>query len=222
MTDIAVRRVDFGYFVRPGSETADGVERVEPVLGYLVDHPDGAILVDTGMGRVPGVDDHYRPHRIPLRAALRAVGAAVEEIRLVVNCHLHFDHCGGNAELAGVPVLAQRAELAVARESPQYAAGLFDHPGAVIEELDGDAEIRPGVLIVPTAGHTDGHQSVVVASADGTVIVAGQSHDQAAGFTGDVLGRRAGVGAQPAWLGRLLDLDPRRVLFAHDNAVWEP
>ena len=56
MDDLAVRRVDFGYFVRPAEETGTGSPRVEPCLGYLVDHPDGLLLVDTGMGSHPDVD----------------------------------------------------------------------------------------------------------------------------------------------------------------------
>ncbi len=141
----------------------------------------------------------------------------------MVNCHLHFDHCGGNPELAGRPVFTQRAELDAARTATDYTLPeLVDHPGAVYEELDGESEILPGVLIVPTPGHTAGHQSVVVRRGDGTVIVAGQSHDNASLFTGDVLARHAGVGAPPAWLERLLALDPRHVVFAHDNAVWTP
>ncbi|BCY14585.1 N-acyl homoserine lactonase family protein [Actinoplanes sp. L3-i22] len=222
MTDITVRRVDYGYFVRPAEETGTGAARVEPALGYLIDHPAGRILVDTGMGRVPGVDAHYQPRRVALGEALAVAGGKIDEIRYVVNCHLHFDHCGGNAELAGAPVFTQRNELALARTSEEYLAELVDHPGAVLTELDGETEILPGVLIVPTPGHTAGHQSVVVTTGDGTVIVAGQSHDHATAFTGDVLGRRAGVGRPPAWLDRLLALDPRRVLFAHDNAVWTP
>ncbi|MEU8236636.1 hypothetical protein AB0C07_00135 [Actinoplanes missouriensis] len=54
------------------------------------------------------------------------------------------------------------------------------------------------------------------------MIVAGQGHDHATAFTSDVLGAHAGVGEQPPWLVRLLDLDLRRIVFAHDNAVWEP
>ncbi|GAA4592164.1 N-acyl homoserine lactone hydrolase [Actinoplanes octamycinicus] len=222
MTDIAVRRVDFGYFIRPAEETGTGAPRVEPCLGYLIDHPTGQILVDTGMGHAPGVDAHYRPHRVPLGPALAAAGTTTADLRYVVNCHLHFDHCGGNPGLADLPVFTQRTELALARSSDEYLATLVDHPGAVLEELDGDTEILPGVLIVPTPGHTAGHQSVIVTTPDGTVIVAGQSHDHATTFTSDVLGHRAGVGVSPAWLPRLLALDPRRVLFAHDNAVWTP
>lgn len=218
-----VRRVDFGYFVRPGEETGTGRVRVEPTLGYLIEHPAGTVLVDTGMGSHPEVDEWYQPRRNSLPVALAAVGARVEDVDFVVNCHLHFDHCGGNPMLAGRPIFTQRTELAHARGTEDYTLPeLIDHPGVRYEELDGEAEILPGVVILPTPGHTAGHQSVVVVRGDGTVIVAGQSHDNATLYTGDVLARRAGVGHHPAWLDRLLAYDPRQVVFAHDNAVWTP
>jgi N-acyl homoserine lactone hydrolase len=230
VTDISVRSVDFGYFIRPPEETGTGQPRVEPCLGYLVEHPRGAVLVDTGMGAHPWVEEHYRPARVPLPEALRRAGTTVDDIRYVTNCHLHFDHCGGNPLLAGRPVFAQRAELATARTVQDFTLPeLVDPPGVAYTELDGEAEILPGVLIVPTPGHTAGHQSIVVRRSDGTVIVAGQSHDTATAFTGDMLAVRAradGAGeplpVAPEWMERLRQLDPRRVVFAHDNAVWTP
>ena len=136
------------------------------------------------MGSHPDVDAHYRPHRVPLDAALRAAGAALADIRWVVNCHLHFDHCGGNPALAGTPVFVQKTELTTARTVIDHTLPeLIEFPGARYEELDGETGILPGVLIVPTPGHTAGHQSVVVTTGDGTVIVAGQSHDHASAFT---------------------------------------
>jgi N-acyl homoserine lactone hydrolase len=230
MAELTVRRVDFGYFVRPSTETGTGVPRVEPCLGYLVDHPDGLVLVDTGMGSHPDVDARYRPHRRGLDAALAGAGARAEDIRFVVNCHLHFDHCGGNPALPGRPIFVQRVELDAARHVPDHTlAELVDAPGLRHEVLDGEAEILPGLLVVPTPGHTAGHQSLVVRRRDGTVVVAGQSHDTAAGYGAAVLAWRARrdrhdapLPPAPAWIDRLQRLDPARVVFAHDSAVWEP
>ncbi|MDP9271083.1 MAG: MBL fold metallo-hydrolase [Chloroflexota bacterium] len=227
----SIRRVDFGYFVRPPEETGTGQARVESCLGYVVAHPeDGFLLFDTGMGSTPDVDRHYRPTRRPLAEALRPLGVTVHDVRLVVNCHLHFDHCGGNPELADRPVFVQAAELESAQLTPDYTLPeLIDFPGARYEKLNGEAEIAPGLLAVPTPGHTDGHQSLVIRCEDGTVVLAGQSHDTSTAFSADQLARRArDEGADqplptfPPWMERILELDPARVLFAHDQAVWEP
>jgi glyoxylase-like metal-dependent hydrolase (beta-lactamase superfamily II) len=222
-----VERLRLGTFVRPGSETLNGEPRVEVVLGYLVRHPDGILLLDTGIGEVdPETEAHYRPARRDLRSALAERGVRPDDLDLVVNCHLHFDHCGGNRLLTGRPVLAQRRELTLAREEGYTMPELVDFPGAQYEPLDGESEVWPGVLVLPTPGHTAGHQSLAVRCTDGTVVLAGQAHDYASDFTADVLAAElAGVGATPKpspWLARVLAMDPRRVLFAHDQAVWEP
>ncbi len=229
MGDTVVRRVDFGYFVRPAEETGTGAPRVEPCLGYLIDHPDGLVLLDTGMGSHPEVNAHYRPRRQPLPAALAAVDVRVEDVSLVVNCHLHFDHCGGNPAFTGRPIFTQRSELEAARTAGYTLPELVDAPGLRYEELDGEAEVLPGVLVLPTPGHTTGHRSLVVRCDAGTVVVAGQSHDTASAYSADVLAWRAHrVGhppplpPTPAWIDRLQRLDPARVVFAHDHAVWTP
>lgn len=224
-----MRRVDFGFFVRPAEETGTGAARVEPCLGYLIEHPDGLILMDTGMGADPEVDAHYRPVRRPLAVALGDAGVRPDDVTLVVNCHLHVDHCGGNPQLAGRPIITQRVELDAARDRGYTLPELVDAPGLRYEELDGEAELLPGVLVMPTPGHTRGHQSLVVRADDGTVVVAGQSHDTATAYSGDALAWRAAqehhlapLPPTPAWIDRLQRLDPRRVVFAHDHAVWQP
>ncbi|MFJ3598541.1 MULTISPECIES: N-acyl homoserine lactonase family protein [unclassified Streptomyces] len=228
---VTVHRLGLGSFVRPASETGGPHPRVEPVLAYLVEHERGRILFDTGIGAGDsGAEAHYRPRRRPLGSALAAVGKALEDVDLVVNCHLHFDHIGGNPLLAGVPIVVQETELALARRGGYTIDALVDFPGAVYEELAGEAELWPGVWIVPTPGHTDGHQSLAVRRDDGTVVVlAGQAHDFASHYASDELARRAALDgvAQPLppyrrWLDRLAAFDPARVFFAHDSSVWEP
>jgi N-acyl homoserine lactone hydrolase len=128
-------------------------------------------------------------------------------------------------------VFTQRTELAAARHAADYTLPeLVDAPGLRYEELDGEAEVLPGVLIVPTPGHTEGHQSLVVRSGDGTVTVAaGQSHDAASDYGAEALAWQAGreshggpLPAVRAWVDRLQRLDPRQIVFAHDHAVWTP
>jgi N-acyl homoserine lactone hydrolase len=229
MAHATVHRVDFGYFIRPAEETDAGVPRAEPCFGYIVDHPEGVLLVDTGMGADPDVDRHYRPRRKAVGDAVRAVGFNLDAIGCVANSHLHFDHCGGNPLLADRTVYVQRTEIDLARSVYSYTLPQpIDPPGIRYEVVDGEAQVFEGVLLVPTPGHTDGHQSVVVKTADGAVIVAGQCHDSATAYAADALALRSeGEGhlvgiLTPAWLELLQSLDPRRVVFAHDQAVWEP
>jgi N-acyl homoserine lactone hydrolase len=149
MASITVRRVDLGYFVRPAEETGTGAPRVEPCLGYVVDHPAGRLLFDTGMGSDPEVDAHYRPRRVELVEALAAIGAKIADLRLAANSHLHFDHCGGNPELGQLPVFVQAAELSSAQETPDYTLpGLID--SSRFEQVSGQAEVLPGVTLMPT------------------------------------------------------------------------
>ncbi|MFI2027282.1 N-acyl homoserine lactonase family protein [Streptomyces buecherae] len=227
---VAMRRLDLGYFVRPASETGGPRPRVEPVLAYLVRHGDGLILFDTGIGDAgPETEAHYRPRRRALPDALAASGVALGDVSMVVNCHLHFDHCGGNPLLGGKPILVQDVELATARQGDYTVDALVDFPGATYEEVAGEAEVWPGVWVVPTPGHTPGHQSLVVRQGDGTVVLAGQAYDFASHFASEQLARQATLDGveQPVppyqpWLDRLADFDPRRVFFAHDCSVWEP
>ena len=139
-----------------------------PVHGFVVTHPGGAVLVDTGVG---GPDELLGDWRVVNRSAADALAEldmSPADIGLVINTHLHFDHCGQNAVFRHAPVYVQRAELSRAqRESPELCdwLGFMD---ARFELLDGDTEVLPGLDVITTPGHTVGHQSVVVQSADGT------------------------------------------------------
>ncbi|MCX5225043.1 MBL fold metallo-hydrolase [Streptomyces sp. NPDC006553] len=203
---ISVDTLDLGHFTRPATEWAGPHPRVEPVLGYLVRYPRGALLFDTGMGTGSAeTDAHYRPVRKPL-----TVGPA--DVDTVVNCHLHFDHIGGNQRFPDTPVLVQRTELALARAGGHTIDSLL--PGVRYVELDGEHEIAPGVRIVPTPGHTEGHQSLFLDHGDRVTVLAGQAYDFAHEFGTPYL----------PWLDRLAELAagrPARVLFAHDHDLRE-
>jgi N-acyl homoserine lactone hydrolase len=223
-----IRRVLLGHYTRPAGDPLAGRRIV--VGAYLVPHPDGLLLFDSGFGEDadPELDRYYRTVRRPLRDGLRGLGVDPGDVRLVVNCHLHRDHCGGNPELPGRPLFVQRAELAAALEPGYTVPALVDFPGATYEQLDGEAEILPGVRVVPTPGHTAGHQSLVVDCAEGPVVLLGQAYEFAsdwarAAFAWSLAddGVEAPLHDDPAWVGRLRALDPCRVLLAHDLASVE-
>ncbi|MFJ6808451.1 MBL fold metallo-hydrolase [Streptomyces anulatus] len=226
---MAVRRLDLGYFIRPASEVGGPQPRVEPVLAYLVQHDNGLLLFDTGIGDAdPETEAHYRPRRRALQDALSASGIGLADVSMIVNCHLHFDHIGGNPLMGGKPILVQDVELATARRGNYTVGELIDFPGATYEEVAGEIEVWPGIWVIPTPGHTEGHQSLVLRQSDGTVVLAGQAYDFASHFASEQLARHAALhGEEPPlppyrhWLDRIADFDPRRVSFAHDHSVWE-
>lgn len=221
-------RLDLGTFVRPAEETGTGSPRVEAVLGYLARTPAGVLLLDTGLGEADQeTEGWYRPSRITIDEALHRQGMRVEDVDLVVNCHLHFDHIGGNPRFPNRPIFCQRGELETATTTDYTVPALVDFAGARYQLLDGETEIAPGVHVIPTPGHVDGHQSVVLECDDGSVVLAGQSHDTASLWSADVLAARAPelgheqpLPAASPWMSRLLEFDPKRVVFAHDAAVW--
>ncbi len=225
-----VARIELGSFVRPPQETGADGGRVETVLGYVVRTPAGVLLVDTGVGRPDEeTEQWYRPKRVTIEAALATVGLSVVDIDLVLNCHLHFDHIGANPQFAGRPIFCQRRELETALTTDYTVPALVDFTGAKYELLDGETQITTGVHVIPTPGHVDGHQSVVLECEDGSIVLAGQAHDLASHWSADVLAARARqLGHEPPlpspspWMDRLLAFDPKRVVFAHDHATWSP
>ena len=140
-----------------------------PGFSDTIDHPDGLVLVDTGMiDTTPELDEEWHPTPHPLPDEL------VSRVEVVVNTHLHFDHCGGNRLFVGKPIHVQRRELADARSEEDYTVPEWvDFLGATYVEHDGEVEILPGVRLVPAPGHTAGHQIVVVETDEGAVVLGG-------------------------------------------------
>jgi N-acyl homoserine lactone hydrolase len=181
-----------------------------PVYVHVIDHPDGRVLVDTGMTQLhPAVDD-MDPRLSPLS---EQAGFDVGGIDLVVNTHLHVDHCGGNHLFAGRPVYVQRAELDDARSQDDYTIREWvEAPGVEYVPVDGPLEVLPGVRLVPTPGHTRGSQVVVVETGGRTVVVAG---DTAVFF--DELDDPRTEGQQ-----LVRALAPDEVWLSHQHEPWRP
>jgi N-acyl homoserine lactone hydrolase len=227
MPDISVERVHYGFIIAPEGSRDAG--QPIPVVGYLVRHPDALFLFDTGFAPIDaGTRERYHPQAVNVEQALAGMGVAPKDVDVVANCHLHADHGGGNAAFPGVPIYVQRPELEAARE-PDYTnpAGTHDFPGARFEVIDGEAEPLPGIRIVPTPGHSPGHQSLAVSTGSGWLVLAGQAFTTASEFGfalfSDRLARagKPPIGSVPDWMERVVALDPDRVYFAHDLLVHE-
>src|SRR2546430_1247169 len=134
--------------VRVADLLAEG-ERM-PVYVHVIDHPDARVLVDTGMTELhPAVAD-LDPRLHPLSKQDFDLAA----IDIVVNTHLHFDHCGGNHLFAGRPIYVQRRELDDARSQDDYTIREWvEAPGVRDVPVGDELELLPGLRLLPAPGH---------------------------------------------------------------------
>ncbi|UCF18955.1 MAG: MBL fold metallo-hydrolase [Gemmatimonadota bacterium] len=153
----------------------------------LVETGDALVLIDTGAGNkederfrdIYGLENEGEPSA--LEDAIREAGFRPQDVALVINTHLHFDHAGGNTvarpdgsvelafpearyvvqqeewDFAHLQNERVRASYLLPNFDPVYETGRFDF-------AEGAADIVPGIHVVPTAGHTPGHQSVLIES----------------------------------------------------------
>ena len=199
-----------------------------PSYAHAVVHRDGVFLFDNGAGTGNAeVESTFTPRVRPVEDALDAVGISLADVTGAANCHLHFDHSGQNARLTGMPIFVQRAEWAMVHEPDYTVPEWIDVPGLAYEVLDGEAEVAPGLRVIPTPGHTAGHQSLVIDDPGGPIVLAGQavrSREEWAGSTATQDSGRPDAAegeTYDASVARLRSLDPVRVHFAHDDAIWE-
>jgi N-acyl homoserine lactone hydrolase len=226
MTDTGTAEIvplELGTFEFPGDELP-GLQGV--VMGYLVRHRGGLLLFDTGFGFGNAeLDERYHPKPVRIADALRSVGVDIAEIDAVANCHLHADHAGQNWSFEGTPIYVQAAEWEIAHTTDHTILEWIDFEGSRYEQLDGDRAISEDVTLVATPGHTPGHQSLAVRTAEGLVVLAGQACYTAAEWAGEEtpLEGRSGapdVDAYDRSIQRLRDLRSARVRFGHDRAAW--
>ena len=122
---------------------------------------------------------------------------------------------------AGVPIYVQAAEYEAAREPLYTIPAWIDFEGAQYDLHDGEAELLPGITLVPTPGHTPGHQSVLIESSEGRIVIAGQAVYDAAEFDGAAPTSEWDDELYATSAARLRGLNPDRVYFSHDAVVWE-
>ena len=197
------------------------------VVAYAVRHPGGVFLFDTGFGFGNAeLDAYYQVRARRLGDVLADAGVDPAEVTAVANCHLHADHSGQNAAFPGVPIYVQPAEWAIAHGPEEYTVlEWIDFPGARYEQVAGDHEPAPGIRIFATPGHSPGHQSLLVETPGGPILLAGQAVYSLGEWQGvpdarEGLSRAADTEAYRRSVERLRALRPKRVLFGHDRRGW--
>lgn len=225
--------------------TADnGIVTDSPMPVYLITHPGGNVLFDTGPN--PVVFDDAAKHWGKLAkvfqplggkgsgvaAQLEKIGVKTDDVKYVVNSHLHFDHAGGNGFFPGATFIVQREELQCARNPENAGKGYiradWDDPALHYEAIEGERDLfGDGLLrIVPVAGHTLGHQILMVRLPhQGAVILSGDGAPCAENLS-EAIVTRTNMDNDLALRGieklrRLAVEEDALLIHGHDTTQWE-
>lgn len=164
---------------------------VLPVPAWLIEHPAGLMLFDTGLhadmrhgvGRIGGQLGTLFSPDLPddelLASRLAAHGIRPSDVDRIVFSHLHFDHCGGTAEIPDARIVVQRAEWDDAHRQDLIDTHVYNPDdfeiGHDLELIDGEFDVFGDgrITCLPTPGHTAGHQSLRVELDSGPVVLTG-------------------------------------------------
>jgi N-acyl homoserine lactone hydrolase len=164
-----------------------------PVPSYLIEHPGGMVLFDSGMhpavqndpaGRLGLAASIFEVEFQPgeeIRGRLESIGVDPARIAFLVSSHLHFDHVGGNELIPNARLVVQRREWAAGHDADGIARNYFDPKdydhGHDVLEVDGELDLFGDgrVVCFPTYGHTPGHQSLRLRLDSGDVVLTGDS-----------------------------------------------
>jgi N-acyl homoserine lactone hydrolase len=210
----------------------------EPVCAYLLDTADGWILLDAGLnpdnGRDPGRMNQkfWSLNMNPpvIRAAhllepqLEAIGVRPGDIGHVILSHMHYDHCGDLRRFTHARVSVQRKEYEHAMGADPgmaYFRDEYEDPRLQWDLRDGDWETLPGLSLIDTRGHTQGHQSAVIELPEtGTVVLPFDAGDLQENFDEDIApGETCDETAALGAIGRIKNIAAERhatVLLFHD------
>lgn len=164
-----------------------GEKFAAPIIMYLIKGKDKLILVDTGPSDEAWAARYHHGMRQPEEMkpvqALAAVGVRPEDIDIVVNTHLHWDHSFNNHLFAKSKIYVQKKEMqyAISPLPPHWVFYESHQLGMKakwldsidrITAVDGDVELLPGITLALLPGHTPGMQGVLVRTEKGQGLIA--------------------------------------------------
>ncbi|MCP5071248.1 MAG: N-acyl homoserine lactonase family protein [bacterium] len=213
-----------------------------PIPSYLIVHPKGRVLFDTGLNLATQTDPESYITSVGMRfnkfffspgeeisSRIESADVAPDRVDLIVNSHLHYDHAGGNALLPNADILIQEPEWkhACTRPDEDVAYRKIDfETGQKVRTIKGEHDLfgDGSVVAFPTYGHTPGHQSLRVRTGGTEFILCGDAcylrhaldNDHLPGVLHD---REAALRAFA--LIRKHEAAGARVLFGHDPEFWK-
>ncbi|NDK89623.1 N-acyl homoserine lactonase family protein [Gordonia desulfuricans] len=241
---VRLSAMTLGHVTIPTAILLEGREgnTTVPVTSYLIEHPCGRAVFDTGMS--PAIQDsddpaghvgdllaalHVFDYTVgeDLAARLRALDVDPGSIDHVINSHLHFDHCGGNAQVPNAEIVLQGREVTAADEGGElrgYIDADYD-TGQPRRLVDGEHDLfgDGSVVLFPTYGHTPGHQSARVRTDAGEFVLCGdacylQESLETLTLPGVIADPESAMASLECF--RALQAAGSTIMFGHDLDFW--